>query len=296
MGGAQHGVPGQPGRRAGHRHGQPGRAGPDQSAHARRACGSRWRRRGRPDQHADRAAWAAARRPTSTRLIDLITTTVEPQTWDEVGGPGSISEFRNNLSLVISQTQEVHEEIVDLLEQLRRLQDLQVTIEVRFITLNDNFFERIGVDFQFNIDEPSSRTIRRAWSPSNKKEIVGLRAGGRQRRVGIRPTSRPTCSTFPSAKAASTWPRRSSASRCEVGALRLRHPQRHRSLLPDQRGPGRSPQQRAASAQGHAVQRPAGVGVRQTTHAVRDQRDSGRGRLRRRPAAGHRRALRRHAR
>ena len=46
----------------------------------------------------------------------------------------------------------MHEEIADLLEQLRRLQDLQVTIEVRFITLNDNFFERIGVSFDFDIN------------------------------------------------------------------------------------------------------------------------------------------------
>jgi len=86
-------------------------------------------------------------------LIELITSTVAPTSWDEVGGPGSIKEFQTNLSLVISQTQEVHEQIVDLLEQLRRLQDLQVTIEVRFITLNDNFFERIGVDFDFDIDD-----------------------------------------------------------------------------------------------------------------------------------------------
>jgi general secretion pathway protein D len=112
-------------------------------------------------------------------LIELITTTVKPQTWDEVGGPGSISEFRNNLSLVISQTQDVHEEIVDLLGQLRRNQDLQVTIEVRFITLNDNFFERIGVDFQFNITNEAPNDPR-ALSPKNKKEIVGLEppAGG----------------------------------------------------------------------------------------------------------------------
>jgi general secretion pathway protein D len=86
-------------------------------------------------------------------LIDLITSTIQPTTWDEVGGPGSIAPFETNLSLVISQTQEVHEEIVDLLEQLRRLQDLQVTIEVRFITLNDNFFERIGVDFDFQLND-----------------------------------------------------------------------------------------------------------------------------------------------
>jgi general secretion pathway protein D len=57
--------------------------------------------------------------------------------------------------LVVSQTQRVHEQIADLLEQLRRLQDLQVTIEVRFIRLTDSFFERIGVDFDFNIRNKS---------------------------------------------------------------------------------------------------------------------------------------------
>ena len=68
-------------------------------------------------------------------LIDLITQTVAPATWDHNGGKGNIAPSPANLSLVVSQTQEVHEQIVDLLEQLRRMQDLQVTIEVRFITL-----------------------------------------------------------------------------------------------------------------------------------------------------------------
>jgi general secretion pathway protein D len=86
-------------------------------------------------------------------LIELIKTTVRPTSWDDTGGAGSISPFDTNLSLVVSQTQEVHEELADLLEQLRRLQDLQVTIEVRFITLNDNFFERVGVSFDFDIQD-----------------------------------------------------------------------------------------------------------------------------------------------
>ena len=90
--------------------------------------------------------------PDFDSLIELITSTVKPTTWDAVGGPGSIAPFETNLSLVISQTQEVHEEVADLLEQLRRLQDLQVTIEVRFTTLNDNFFERLGVRFDFDIN------------------------------------------------------------------------------------------------------------------------------------------------
>jgi len=87
-------------------------------------------------------------------LIDLITSTVEHDSWMENGtGEGEIQPFPTNLSLVISQTQRVHEQIADLLEQLRRLQDLQVTIEVRFIRLTDSFFERIGVDFDFNIED-----------------------------------------------------------------------------------------------------------------------------------------------
>jgi general secretion pathway protein D len=87
-------------------------------------------------------------------LIDLIVSTVSTETWAENGGgEAEIRPFPTNLSLVISQTQAVHEEIADLLEQLRRLQDLQVTIEVRFIQLNDTFFERIGIDFDMNIED-----------------------------------------------------------------------------------------------------------------------------------------------
>jgi general secretion pathway protein D len=97
-------------------------------------------------------------------LIDLITQTVSPATWDHNGGKGNIAAAPTNLSLVVSQTQEVHEEIVDLLEQLRRMQDLQVTIEVRFITLSDSFFERIGVDFDFNIKSNTGQPTQAGFS------------------------------------------------------------------------------------------------------------------------------------
>ena len=65
--------------------------------------------------------------------------------------PGSITPFLLSISLIIRHTAEVHEEVAELLKQLRRLQDLQVSIEVRFITVSDDFFEQIGVDFDFNI-------------------------------------------------------------------------------------------------------------------------------------------------
>ena len=47
----------------------------------------------------------------------------------------------------------MHDEIRDLLQQLRRLQDLQVTVECRFITVDDDFFESVGVDFNFNVQD-----------------------------------------------------------------------------------------------------------------------------------------------
>ncbi len=56
-------------------------------------------------------------------LIDTITSAVRPTTYDEVGGPGSVSpqSVGNTDTLVISQTQEVHREIAAFLKQLRRV-------------------------------------------------------------------------------------------------------------------------------------------------------------------------------
>ncbi len=99
-------------------------------------------------------------------LIDLITATVANETWAENGGgQAEIRPFPTNLSLVISQTQAVHEQIADLLQQLRRLQDLQVTIEVRFIRLNDSFFERIGIDFDLNVKDHGVDTTNTTNNP-----------------------------------------------------------------------------------------------------------------------------------
>ena len=125
-------------------------------------------------------------------LIDLIVSTVEHDSWMENGtGDGEIQPFPTNLSLVISQTQRVHEQIADLLEQLRRLQDLQVTIEVRFIRLNDSFFERIGIDFDFNIEDESgftSGTVGTTFSPTEPSEpssVLGLSADGTINDIGV---------------------------------------------------------------------------------------------------------------
>ena len=135
-------------------------------------------------------------------LIELITQTVAPTTWNTVGGPGAVMPFQTNRSLVVSQTQEVHEEIADLLDQLRRLQDLQVTIEVRFITLDDAFAKCIGVDFDFNIQTgvngPLNMTAVPTASGSQSPFSRGLTAapGGPSQLIGLDAFGQPGVSTF----------------------------------------------------------------------------------------------------
>ena len=83
--------------------------------------------------------------PDFDSLIELITTTIVPESWEEVGGPGSIADFATTLSLVVSQTKGVHKQIADLLDQVRRLQDIQVVMEIKRIRLSRRQLGRLGI-------------------------------------------------------------------------------------------------------------------------------------------------------
>ena len=61
--------------------------------------------------------------PNYEKLIDIITESIKPITWDLVGGCGNVQEYdaAGVQVLVISQTWEVHEQIRDLFNRLRKL-------------------------------------------------------------------------------------------------------------------------------------------------------------------------------
>ncbi len=67
-----------------------------------------------------RATVGAARQEFGP-LVEVITSSVMPLTWGELGGQGSIAVSRITSSLVISQTQEVHEQVARLLASIRQL-------------------------------------------------------------------------------------------------------------------------------------------------------------------------------
>ena len=109
------------------------------------------------------------------QLINLIQDVIPGGLWEEDDG-GAIRAFAPNLSLIVTQTQEVHDQIQDLLRRLRELNDVQIVIEVRFITMTDDFFERIGVDFDFSINDNSGLTPEQAVAdtrPGRGTTVIG---------------------------------------------------------------------------------------------------------------------------
>ena len=145
-------------------------------------------------------------------IIGIIQSIIEPESWQSggmmggggysggnMGGSGvgtgdAMIEFHPaTQSLAIRQTEEVHAQIEDLLTQIRKMNDLQVAVEVRYITLSDQFFERMGVNFdvvfrndkafshikqsQNSFQNAAGETVTSTTSRGNNV-TVGLRAPG----------------------------------------------------------------------------------------------------------------------
>ena len=94
-----------------------------------------------------------------------ISENVAPATWKDNGGDvGSISSSPLRAVLLITQTPENHRDIVKVLDSLRASQALQVSIETRFLVVQRNFLEDIGVNTNFSFT-PNSLGLSKYFSP-----------------------------------------------------------------------------------------------------------------------------------
>jgi hypothetical protein len=84
---------------------------------------------------------------TENELIKLIVRAVAPDSWQEKGGKGTIDYFPLTMSMVVNQTCAVHAQIAEMFKSLRQHQDVQVAVEVRFISLSEECYERLKKDF-----------------------------------------------------------------------------------------------------------------------------------------------------
>lgn len=83
---------------------------------------------------------------TSTLLEELIRNNIAAESWD--ADPNNSIRVTETGTLVVSQAPEVHDQIQSLLEDLREATGITVDIQARFMKVEDNFLEDIGVDFR----------------------------------------------------------------------------------------------------------------------------------------------------
>ncbi len=126
------------------------------------------------------------------QLIQMITSTIAPETWkgSAAGGTGTIEYYPMGMTLIVSQSSDIQEQIEELIKRLRELQEVQITVEVRILTLTDDFFERMGVDFNVSIPDKQTDFDRQVTSGNfapngllnypdhTKGVIVGLTPAG----------------------------------------------------------------------------------------------------------------------
>jgi type II secretory pathway component GspD/PulD (secretin) len=88
-------------------------------------------------------------------LRQLIQESIEPESWydlypDTADGTIMVYPDQSPKKLAVYQSPEVHEQIEDLLNQLRVALGHEVAIEARFLVVTENFLEDIGLDLDFS--------------------------------------------------------------------------------------------------------------------------------------------------
>jgi Flp pilus assembly secretin CpaC/tetratricopeptide (TPR) repeat protein len=78
-------------------------------------------------------------------LANLIKATIEKNNWDEANGQSAV--FQNGL-LIVRNSIDVHRKVRKFLNDLRSSTGILVSVESRFLTVEDNFLQQVGMDFR----------------------------------------------------------------------------------------------------------------------------------------------------
>jgi type II secretory pathway component GspD/PulD (secretin) len=114
-------------------------------------------------------------------LIRIITENVDRDTWVENGGEvGKIQQFQGNL--IITQTPNNHRMVDGLLADLRRYRAVQINVETRFLLVQQNWFEQIGLDLDvyFNAKNNQVRAARSVAPQASARSFFDFTRGGYQ--------------------------------------------------------------------------------------------------------------------
>lgn len=103
------------------------------------------------------------------RLIELIRSTIDPESWNE--NPDATINIQHG-TLVVNQSRHVHRMINDLLQDLRASAGMLVSIESRFLLVEENFLEDIGIDYRGLGDDSGGVGVAGGGTGSNTLDDV----------------------------------------------------------------------------------------------------------------------------
>ena len=78
-------------------------------------------------------------------LANLIKSTIEKNNWDDANGQSCV--FQNGV-LIVRNSIDVHRKVRKFLNDLRSSTGILVSVESRFLTVEDNFLQQVGMDFR----------------------------------------------------------------------------------------------------------------------------------------------------
>jgi len=119
-------------------------------------------------------------KPEFEPLIDLITSTVLPESWQANGGRGVIQAFPNNLSVVISQTKAGHKATAALLKDLRKELRRQVVLDIHTVDDVAKLLQMMNADGaplrRQGMQVFSPEVTERAYKASDRPQSMNIKA------------------------------------------------------------------------------------------------------------------------
>lgn len=117
--------------------------------------------------------------PDFETLIDRIRMVCFPSSWQGKGGHGTIMPATNSLSLVIRQRATVHQSIAQTLDQLRRLQDVQVILATERLNIpaHSELAEYVAKNDLAALQPVVDNPQRRVWLVTDE-DVQSLKKAG----------------------------------------------------------------------------------------------------------------------
>ena len=97
-------------------------------------------------------------------IVELLESNVDPDNWITVGGENSLTELNGHF--IVRTTPKNHRAIIGLLNKLREQRAVQINVETRFLSVNQNFFEQIGFDLDVYFNTNTAYNIAKTADPT----------------------------------------------------------------------------------------------------------------------------------